>query len=236
MKLCPECKGHGTALIVSNHVPPPRRAGGPRPPEGPWSRTVPCSECDGRGVVAVPPRPKSTTPCKECGDVGYSLDWCRAAREELERRGCCFTCCHWLTLIEQGGNVVVEGNHYLLGPEVPYMLPIARGFGGRHVCIRFFDGRGVCSSNLWHQGAIPERFRERLPDNAVFIHGPVGGSYGQPRMEGEGQLVPEPSNPSALLTGPCAQCRKITGRMCYCRRWSCPDCHCSHSTAPEEEP
>jgi len=43
-----------------------------------------------------------------------------------------------------------------------------RGFGGKEFKITFKDGREMTCNNLWHRGEIPERFLERLPDNAVF--------------------------------------------------------------------
>jgi hypothetical protein len=29
------------------------------------------------------------------------------------------------------------------------------------------DGRSIKTNNLWFGGVIPERFRDRLPDNAI---------------------------------------------------------------------
>ena len=44
-----------------------------------------------------------------------------------------------------------------------------RGFGGAEHFFKFFDGRIVRTTNLWHQGDIPARFRLLLPDNATLI-------------------------------------------------------------------
>ena len=48
----------------------------------------------------------------------------------------------------------------------------SRGFGGSRFHIIFNDGREVDSTNLWCGGHIPERFRDRLPDNATTEMGP----------------------------------------------------------------
>ena len=62
--------------------------------------------------------------------------------------------------------VIVNGDHFRLGAvnSGPF-----RGFGGRKFTILFHDGRVVETNCLWHQGKISKRFREMLPDNAVFV-------------------------------------------------------------------
>ncbi|WP_433235329.1 DUF6197 family protein [Streptosporangium sp. CA-135522] len=62
--------------------------------------------------------------------------------------------------------VVVEGEHYLIVDETCSGF---RGFGGRRFDIEFFDGRTATTWNLWHQGTIPARWRDRYPDNARFV-------------------------------------------------------------------
>lgn len=63
--------------------------------------------------------------------------------------------------------VVIDGQHYLLGEERPGQT--GDGFGGARFDIEFRDGRRVTTRNLWHQGAIPPRWRWRYPDNARFV-------------------------------------------------------------------
>jgi hypothetical protein len=82
----------------------------------------------------------------------------------------CFDCSFWVRKINLTGEdiarrVVVEGQHYMVAPEDGSF----KGFGGRRFHIRFFDGREIDTGNLWHQGIIPVRFREAMPDNAVFV-------------------------------------------------------------------
>ncbi|MEV4748997.1 hypothetical protein AB0K21_21685 [Streptosporangium sp. NPDC049248] len=62
--------------------------------------------------------------------------------------------------------VVVNGEHYLIcGDETGGF----RGYGGRRFDIEFFDGRTATTRNLWCQGTIPPRWRDRYPDNARFV-------------------------------------------------------------------
>lgn len=60
----------------------------------------------------------------------------------------------------------IDGNHYFIEPDSN--SSDFKGFGGREFTIKFNDGRTVTTKNLWHQGTIPEDFKKRLPDNAVF--------------------------------------------------------------------
>lgn len=62
-----------------------------------------------------------------------------------------------------GRRVVVDGEHYTLGPGG------SGGFGGRRWDIEFFDGRRVTTHDLWSQGTIPPKHRERYPNNARFL-------------------------------------------------------------------
>ena len=63
----------------------------------------------------------------------------------------------------------ISGRHYHISEEnsrSPF-----KGFGGCKSVIKFFDGREVITTNLWHNGEIPESHRGLLPDNAEFIKG-----------------------------------------------------------------
>jgi len=67
--------------------------------------------------------------------------------------------------IEPANRVVIDGEHYMLGDNTAGM----KGFGGRRFDIEFFDGRRVTTTDLWFQGVIPPKWRERFPDNARFV-------------------------------------------------------------------
>lgn len=111
--------------------------------------------------------------CMECGETEDVSRWMPRCGKRLAERQLCFSCDHWMSLIERGNGVdrgrVVrhDGTHYIIGPEHngPSHL---RGLGGARMVIKFHDGREAVTTNLWCQGVIPERFRSRLPDNASF--------------------------------------------------------------------
>ncbi|QCX81163.1 hypothetical protein C9F11_37900 [Streptomyces sp. YIM 121038] len=63
--------------------------------------------------------------------------------------------------------VVVGGEHFMLGDDRPG--DGFKGFGGRRFDIQFFDGRTVTTRDLWYQGVVPPKWRERYPDNARFV-------------------------------------------------------------------
>lgn len=60
---------------------------------------------------------------------------------------------------------VIKGIAYMIASEKQRGM---RGYGGRRFDIEFFDGRKVTTTNLWYQGVVPLRWRERFPDNARF--------------------------------------------------------------------
>lgn len=82
----------------------------------------------------------------------------------------CYECSFWTKKIHMSPEneqrrVIINGQHYMIGN--PNSAPF-RGFEGRKFTIVFHDGRIVKTSCLWHQGAIPERFKQVLIDNAEF--------------------------------------------------------------------
>ncbi len=60
---------------------------------------------------------------------------------------------------------IIGGTCYVIGVETSKG---PRGFGGRRFDIEFFDGRTVTTTDLWYQGVVSPKWRERLPDNARF--------------------------------------------------------------------
>lgn len=82
----------------------------------------------------------------------------------------CFHINFWNEIVDDKDNpnrVRVNGKAYYIGNEKDKSS--FRGFGGARFHIKFLDGREVISTNLWHNGEIPEDFRDRLSDNAVFV-------------------------------------------------------------------
>jgi len=104
--------------------------------------------------------------CEFCG-----YEFSRICEPESYIENLCFDCSFWTKKIniseaDEAKRVIIDGQHYRLGSahSVPF-----RGFGGRKFTVLFHDDRIIETSCLWHQGEIPEEFRERLPDNAVFV-------------------------------------------------------------------
>jgi len=59
----------------------------------------------------------------------------------------------------------INGEHYTIGSETSGM----KGMGGRKYRIKFNNGEVVETTNLWHQGDIPEQLKDILVDNAEFV-------------------------------------------------------------------
>jgi hypothetical protein len=108
--------------------------------------------------------------CRECGKPSDSHKY----KGLNIPSDLCFRCDFWLGHIsrkDEPESIRINGEHYRLSTPLWEENPQKReflGFAGRVFLIHFNDGRVVKTNNLWHQGTIPERFRNRLPDNAHF--------------------------------------------------------------------
>lgn len=74
-------------------------------------------------------------------------------------------------ITEEHNKVVrIKGEHYVIGNESD--SNVFRGYGGREFRIKFtagpHAGQIIETTNLWHQGTIPEAYCSALPDNAIF--------------------------------------------------------------------
>ena len=109
-----------------------------------------------------------TVTCCECGSQ-EELTWDQDLNARFLKLKLCFTCNHWQDRITHYGpaSVIIDGEHYMIGSEDDDYP--SRGHGGQRFRIKFNDGREVVTTNLWHQGKIPEHYRDRLPDNAVWV-------------------------------------------------------------------
>ena len=62
---------------------------------------------------------------------------------------------------------VIKGEHYRIGSESdPKKF---KGMGGAKHIIQAKNGERIVTTNLWHQGTVPEEYRELLPDSASFV-------------------------------------------------------------------
>lgn len=73
----------------------------------------------------------------------------------------------WDRRLILGDAVIVDGECYYIG-DFTTKRDALRGFGGARWRICFFDGRELCTSNLWHNGTVPPTHRNALPDNATL--------------------------------------------------------------------
>lgn len=59
---------------------------------------------------------------------------------------------------------VINGIAYFIGNE--NSKSSFRGYDGQPFYITFDDGTMIRTTNLWHNGTVPETYKDRLPDNA----------------------------------------------------------------------
>jgi hypothetical protein len=112
--------------------------------------------------------------CREtaCGKTDNPTRW--IGGEKIAATGLCFNCNFWGEYLKRkdAKDVVrAQGRHYVVCSDPSPGSHPWKGFGGHRFKIRFHDGREVETTNLWSQGVIPQHFKERMPDNAVFLEG-----------------------------------------------------------------
>lgn len=123
-----------------------------------------CPECASRTVGC----------CVECGGTDRAT-YVSETRERMLARSLCFLCLFWHDRIEAQSNpkaCVISGQSFQDAGRRTGGSQSSLGFGGREFHIEFFDGRVIETNNLYAQGEVPERFRDRLPDTARFVEVP----------------------------------------------------------------
>lgn len=110
--------------------------------------------------------------CAICGKEDNHENYCIDSITDIMRhKRVCFECAFWIwqnQMDKEGRDfAIIKNRHYVLKPHTEN-IHFAGMCGGKYR-IRFHDGREVICDNLWHQGEIPERFRDIMPDNAEFI-------------------------------------------------------------------
>ena len=95
----------------------------------------------------------------------------------------CYECAFWLhrkRLDERAEGIlplVIDGSHYTVQVDKEYQSIIGKQdkFVYLHNLIITSSGRIIPVNlfALWHQGTIPERFRDLFPNNAVRVEDPV---------------------------------------------------------------
>lgn len=108
----------------------------------------------------------ATLKCKVCGKKIEKSRYTNGVLCSAE----CFVTDYWnerVALRDTADSVRINGIQYFIDKE--NSKSSFRGFGGRKFIIEFFDGRVVTTTNLWHNGEIPDTHKSLLPDNARFI-------------------------------------------------------------------
>ena len=115
---------------------------------------------------------QKTYKCRECGKrvkVGAYDGELR-----LEEHKLCFTCNYWINYVileaDQPNDRIplrAKGSHYVA--VMDNSAGGFKGFGGARFIFEHVDGRVIFCNNVWHQGNIPDTFKERLPDNGRFL-------------------------------------------------------------------
>lgn len=85
----------------------------------------------------------------------------------------CFCCHFWMVDVGASNYVVIDGAAYSVGEEDRNKdFDGPRGHGGRRFIIRRNNGCIIETTNLWHRGDVPDAFRDKFPDDAVFLKMP----------------------------------------------------------------
>jgi hypothetical protein len=103
--------------------------------------------------------------CDICGKADSHKNWIGG----LSRDNICFSCDFWVKCVKEykkGNKIVINRNCYTVDDENKKGF---KGFDGRKFKIRMLNGSEFETSNLWHNGKVPERFNSYLQDNATFI-------------------------------------------------------------------
>ena len=114
--------------------------------------------------------------CSKCGKTKKELKYSKDYQQIMDLKDWCFDCAFWCkrAKVDLHRSVIVESENgreaFFIGNENADERAF-RGHGGRQFNIKFHDGREVTTTNLWHNGIIPEVWYAHLPVNAVFNSG-----------------------------------------------------------------
>lgn len=108
--------------------------------------------------------------CKKCGEQDFKTTYLEPIKTEMINQSLCFDCHFWTQRVDNKNSptqATIKGAVYQIARETG-VKGEWKGFGGRKFRIRFFDGRVLETTNLWHNGKVPPHFRDELQDNAEF--------------------------------------------------------------------
>lgn len=72
----------------------------------------------------------------------------------------------WLKIVAKKDKYIrIRGRCYYIDEK----YHTSKGSKGEKFTIKFFDGKKVTTTDLWHCGKIPDEFKEELCNNAEFV-------------------------------------------------------------------
>lgn len=102
-----------------------------------------------------------------CCDAYYKTSYIEPTKSEMLKNNMCFTCNLWSKRGISSRNIIVGNVYYTISPDLPQSYTGFRGFGGSKFIFQIHKtGEYVVSSNVWHGGHIPDRFKHLYPENA----------------------------------------------------------------------
>ena len=112
-------------------------------------------------------------PCRICGEPHFPTKYGEVGKI-LREKNICFTCNHWEEQDKMTGRkkIIINGSKFADGGNKESRLGgwSGLGFGGHRFYIKFLEsGEVFTTNNLWAQGKISKAFRERMPDNAIYL-------------------------------------------------------------------
>lgn len=111
--------------------------------------------------------------CSVCGKKQNLNKYASDFSGNLKRYVMCFNCYFWMVDVGASNYVVIDGVAYSIGEEdLNGDFDGPRGHGGRRFIIRRKNGCIIETTNLWHRGDVPDAFRDKFPDDAVFLKMP----------------------------------------------------------------
>lgn len=124
-----------------------------------------------------PEEEKDIFHCKIC-QAPEIANYNTEIKHRLITKQICFACDFWQEKIQWRKNnkpdcYVIAGFHYKIEPDADPNDHLGKrwsGYGGSKFIVLPHNGTEIVTRNLWHQGEIPERFRDVLTDNAVFVN------------------------------------------------------------------
>ncbi len=88
--------------------------------------------------------------------------------ERMLEKNICFSCNFWDEMCDKKDRIIANHTCYKNGGRKS-QKDGSLGFGGAEWKIKMNDGTLVETNNLWHNGEIPKRFWDRMPDNTVIL-------------------------------------------------------------------